>query len=295
MATVTRAVIPAAGLGTRFLPLTKALPKELVPVVDRPAIQYVIEEAVRSGIDDVLVVSGRGKQGLEDHFDRAVELELELERRGKTGALEEVRALSDLADIHFVRQGEPLGLGHAVGVARKHIGDHPFAVLLPDDIMVDNSLLAGMIATFDERQSTVLALLEMAIEEISAYGSAEVEEPDGSDGNVVKVLGVVEKPAPEDAPSNLAVIGRYVFTPEIFDAIERVKPGVGGEIQLTDAVELLLADQSVYGYRFGEGRHDTGNKLDWLKATVEFASVRPDLGPDFRAFLADFVRRTGIV
>jgi UTP--glucose-1-phosphate uridylyltransferase len=292
VATVTRAVIPAAGLGTRFLPLTKAQPKELVPVVDKPAIQYVIEEAAQSGIDDVLVITGRGKQGIEDHFDRAVELELELERRGKTAELDVVRSLSDLADVHFVRQGEPLGLGHAVGVARKHVGDHPFAVLLPDDIMVDNSLLSGMIATFEAKQSTVLALMEMAVlEDISAYGAADVEE---ADGNVVKVRGVVEKSPPEEAPSNLAVIGRYVFTPEIFDAIERVKPGVGGELQLTDAVGLLLNEQDVYGYRFTEGRFDTGNKLDWLRTTVEFAAARDDLGPDFRAFLADFVRREGI-
>jgi UTP--glucose-1-phosphate uridylyltransferase len=288
---VTKAVIPAAGLGTRFLPLTKAQPKEMVPVVDRPAIQYVVEEAVRAGIDDILIITGRTKRSVEDHFDRHVELELELEKRGKHADLELVRSLADLADIHYVRQAEPLGLGHAVGVARKHVGDHPFAVMLPDDVMVDDAaLLSGMIATFDERQSSVLALMEVEGDAISAYGSAAVDAASSTE-RVVRVLGVVEKPRPEDAPSNLAVIGRYVFTPEIFDAIEQVKPGVGGEIQLTDAVALLLETQEVYGFRFSEGRYDTGNKLDWLVATVELAAARDDLGPAFRAFLRDFVAR----
>ncbi|MGH9243781.1 MAG: UTP--glucose-1-phosphate uridylyltransferase GalU [Acidimicrobiales bacterium] len=290
MSRVTKAVIPAAGLGTRFLPLTKAQPKEMVPVVDKPAIQYVIEEAVRAGIDDILIITGRGKRSVEDHFDRNVELELELEQRGKRDELEAVRALNDLADIHYVRQGEPMGLGHAVGCARKHVGDAPFAVLLPDDLMVDDAaLLSGMIATFEERGGSVLALLEVSLEAIAALGAAEVEEAEGGDGRVVRVLGVVEKPAPEDAPSNLALIGRYVFTPQIFDAIEQVKPGVGGEIQLTDAIGLLV-DQGVYGCRFDTGRFDTGNKLDWLIATVELAAARDDLGPAFTAFLADFAR-----
>ncbi len=286
---VTKAVIPAAGLGTRFLPLTKAQPKEMVPLVDRPAIQYVVEEAVRAGIDDILIITGRTKRSVEDHFDRHVELELELEKRGKYADLDLVRSLADLADIHYVRQAEPLGLGHAVGVASKHVGDHPFVVMLPDDVMVDDAaLLSGMIATFDERQSSVLALMEVEGDAISAYGSADVV-PSGNGGDVVQVRGVVEKPRPEDAPSNLAVIGRYVFTPQIFDAIEQVKPGVGGEIQLTDAVALLLESQDVYGFRFREGRYDTGNKLDWLVATVELAARRDDLGPAFRAFLRDFV------
>jgi UTP--glucose-1-phosphate uridylyltransferase len=290
---VTKAVIPAAGLGTRFLPLTKAQPKEMVPLVDRPAIQYVVEEAVRAGIDDILIITGRTKRSVEDHFDRHVELELELDKRGKHDDLELVRSLADLADIHYVRQAEPLGLGHAVGVGAKHVGDHPFAVLLPDDVMVDDAaLLSGMIDAFEQRQGTVLALMEVEGDAIAAYGSADVESSDGSDG-VLTVRGVVEKPKPEDAPSNLAVIGRYVFTPEIFEAIEQVKPGVGGEIQLTDAIDLLLQRQSVYGYRFSSGRYDTGNKLDWLVATVELAADREDLGPAFRAFLRDFVGRLG--
>jgi UTP--glucose-1-phosphate uridylyltransferase len=284
---VTRAVIPAAGLGTRFLPLTKAQPKEMVPVVDRPAIQYVVEEAVGAGIDDILIITGRTKRSVEDHFDRNVELELELERRGKRDDLDLVRSLAELADIHYVRQAEPLGLGHAVGVAAKHVGDHPFAVLLPDDLMVDDAaLLSGMISTFGGRGGSVLALMEVEGDAISAYGSADVEPIDDV---VVQVRGVVEKPAPETAPSNLAVIGRYVFTPEIFEAIEQTKPGVGGEIQLTDAIGLLLEQQDVFGYRFSEGRYDTGNKLDWLVATVELAARRDDLGPGFRAFLRDFV------
>jgi UTP--glucose-1-phosphate uridylyltransferase len=290
---VTKAVIPAAGLGTRFLPLTKAQPKEMVPLVDRPAIQYVVEEAVQAGIEDILIITGRTKRSVEDHFDRHVELELELDKRGKHDDLELVRSLADLADIHYVRQAEPLGLGHAVGVAAKHVGDHPFAVLLPDDVMVDEAaLLSGMIEAFEQRQGTVLALMEVEGDAISAYGSADVESSDGAaggDGAVLTVRGVVEKPKPEDAPSNLAVIGRYVFTPEIFEAIEQVKPGVGGEIQLTDAIDLLLQRQSVYGYRFSSGRYDTGNKLDWLVATVELAAKREDLGPAFRAFLHEFV------
>jgi UTP--glucose-1-phosphate uridylyltransferase len=290
--TVTRAVIPAAGLGTRFLPLTKEVPKELVPVVDKPAVQYVVEEAVRAGIDDILIITGRSKRGVEDHFARNVELEMELGQRDKKDALEEVRALAEMAQVHSVRQMEPLGLGHAVGVARRHIGDHPFAVLLPDDLMVDDAaLLSGMIATHDEHDASVLALMETPREEISAYGVAAVDPPDGEHADVLRVRAVVEKPRPEDAPSNLAVVGRYVFTPEIFDAIDQVKPGVGGEIQLTDAVGLLLDTDEVYGRRLTGRRYDTGNKVDWLKANVELAAERDDLGPDFRAFLRDFVGR----
>jgi UTP--glucose-1-phosphate uridylyltransferase len=253
----------------------------------------VVEEAVQAGIDDILIITGRTKRSVEDHFDRHVELELELEKRGKHDDLDLVRSLADLADIHYVRQAEPLGLGHAVGVAAKHVGDHPFAVLLPDDVMVDDAaLLTGMIEAFEQRNSTVLALMEVEGDAISAYGSADVEPSEaGAASDVLAVRGVVEKPKPDEAPSNLAVIGRYVFTPEIFEAIDQVKPGVGGEIQLTDAIDLLLQRQKVYGYRFSTGRYDTGNKLDWLVATVELAAVREDLGPAFRAFLKDFVPR----
>ena len=283
---VTKAVIPAAGLGTRFLPATKAQPKEMLPVVDKPAIQYVVEEAVRAGIDDILIITGRNKRTLEDHFDRAVELELELEQRGKLDQLKEVRALADLADIHYVRQGEALGLGHAVSVARKHIGDHPFVVLLGDDLMDERiPHLERMIEQHERLQRSVIALME--VDDPSIYGCARCDEVGE---NLVRITEIVEKPKREVAPSNLAVMGRYVFTPEIFDALAQVQPGVGGEIQLTDAIALLMKDQEVYGYTFSEGRYDTGNKLDYLRATVELASRREDLGPAFRAYLADFVR-----
>ena len=284
---VTKAVIPAAGLGTRFLPATKAQPKEMLPVVDKPAIQYVVEEAVRAGIDDILIISGRGKRSLEDHFDRNVELESFLAARGKEADLESVRQLAEMAEIHFVRQGEPLGLGHAVSVARKHVGDNSFVVMLGDDIMDERStVLTDMIAVHDERGDAVIALSEVSPEEISSYGCVD---PVARDGHLVTLRGIVEKPAAADAPSNLAVMGRYVFTPEIFDALERVEPGVGGEIQLTDAIAMLMADHPVHGWVFDEGRYDIGNKLDYLRATVELAAGRDDLGPEFRKFLVGFV------
>jgi UTP--glucose-1-phosphate uridylyltransferase len=284
--TVRKAVIPAAGLGTRFLPATKAQPKEMLPVVDKPAIQYVVEEAVRAGIDDILIITGRNKRTLEDHFDRAVELELELEQRGKLDQLKEIRALADLADIHYVRQGEALGLGHAVSVARKHIGDHPFVVLLGDDLMDERiPHLERMIEQHERLQRSVIALME--VDDPSIYGCARCDEVGE---NLVRITEIVEKPKREVAPSNLAVMGRYVFTPDIFDALAQVQPGVGGEIQLTDAIALLMKEQDVYGYTFSEGRYDTGNKLDYLRATVELAARREDLGPAFRAYLADFVR-----
>ena len=283
---VRKAVIPAAGLGTRFLPATKAQPKEMLPVVDKPAIQYVVEEAVRAGIDDILIITGRNKRTLEDHFDRAVELELELEQRGKLDQLKEIRALADLADIHYVRQGEALGLGHAVSVARKHVGDHPFVVLLGDDLMDERiPHLERMIEQHERLQRSVIALME--VDDPSIYGCARCDEVGE---NLVRITEIVEKPKREVAPSNLAVMGRYVFTPEIFDALAQVQPGVGGEIQLTDAIALLMKEQDVYGYTFSEGRYDTGNKLDYLRATVELAARREDLGPAFRAYLADFVR-----
>ena len=293
MTTVRKAVIPAAGLGTRFLPATKAQPKEMLPVVDKPAIQYVVEEAVQAGIDDILIITGRGKRSLEDHFDRSIELEVSLEASGKVELLAEIRGLAELADIHYVRQGEALGLGHAVAVARKHVGDEPFAVLLGDDIMDERStVLQEMIASFERRQSSVIAIKRFPREEVKFYGCIEAdEEPDG----LMNVRSIVEKPKPEDAPSDMAVMGRYVFTPQIFDAIHRTAPGVGGEIQLTDAIGVLLADQPVFGYVFEHGRFDIGKKLDYLRATVELALDRDDLGPEFAEFLADVVKRRGIV
>jgi UTP--glucose-1-phosphate uridylyltransferase len=289
---VTKAVIPAAGLGTRFLPATKAQPKEMLPVVDKPAIQYVVEEAVRAGIDDILIITGRGKRSLEDHFDRNFELEYYLEQKGKIHDLGEIQALAEMADIHYVRQGEPLGLGHAVSVARKHVGDNAFVVMLGDDIMDRRStVLEEMIATHEQYGRSVVALSRFPIEEISSYGCVR---PEQVTERLVRILDIVEKPQPADAPSDLAVMGRYVFTPEIFEALERVRPGVGGEIQLTDAIALLLADQAVYGYEFAEGRYDIGKKLDYLRATVELAIEREDLGPEFRAFLAELVRERGL-
>ena len=293
--TVKKAVIPAAGLGTRFLPATKAQPKEMLPIIDRPAIQYVVEEAVRAGIDDILIITGRGKRAIEDHFDRNFELEYYLEQKGKTEDVADIRELAELADIHYVRQGEPLGLGHAVAVARKHVGDNPFAVMLGDDIMDEQSrVLEGMIAVYEQRRRSVVALKEFPIDEMSSYGCARPDAVDGDEG-LVQILDIVEKPAPEVAPSTLAVMGRYVFSPAIFDCLDQVEPGVGGEIQLTDAIALLLAEEDVFGYVFDEGRYDIGQKLDYLRATVELAVDRDDLGADFRAFLADFVERKKIV
>ena len=287
--TVRTAVIPAAGLGTRFLPATKAQPKEMLPVVDRPAIQYVVEEAMAVGIDDVLVVTSRGKSAIEDHFDRLPELEAELDRKGKHEALGAVRALAEGVRMHYVRQGEPLGLGHAVAMAADHVGRSPFAVLLPDDLMVDDAaLLRGMLGAQAERGASVIALKRVPGEEISAYGCPRVEQVDGP---LVRIHEIVEKPSPEEAPSDLAVTGRYVFTPAIFEALDKVEAGKGGEIQLTDAIGQLSASEPVYGWVFTDGRHDVGTPLDHLRATVEIALAHPELGSAFGAFLADAVRR----
>ncbi len=293
MTKVRKAVIPAAGLGTRFLPATKAQPKEMLPVVDKPAIQYVVEEAVAAGIRDILVVTGRSKKSIEDHFDRSVELEQQLEHVGKHELLKQMQEIAGLADVHYVRQAEPKGLGHAVSVARQHTGDEPFVVMLPDDLMVAGSpVLADMLDAYERHQAAVIALKPVAPEEISAYGCAR-PEPTGED-NLVRILDVVEKPAPAEAPSNLAVMGRYVFGPSVYDALEQVQPGKNGEIQLTDAIALLLAQEPVHGYVFEEGRYDIGDKLDYLRATVELALGRDDLGPGFRRVLADVARRHGL-
>ena len=286
---VRKAVIPAAGLGTRFLPATKAQPKEMLPVVDKPAIQYVVEEAVAAGIDDILIITGRSKRSIEDHFDRQFELEYHLDRSGKHGELGQVVDLAELADIHYVRQGEPLGLGHAVSVAEKHVGDHPFVVLLGDEFMAPTStLLTDMIDFHQQYGRSVLALQEVEPAEIKRYGCAK---PERISDQLVQILDIVEKPEPAAAPSNLAVMGRYVFTPEIFEKIEQVTPGVGGEIQLTDAIALLLEDQAVYGATFNGGRHDTGTVPAYLQTIVELALERPDLGPEFGRFLAEVCER----
>ena len=289
---VRKAVIPAAGLGTRFLPFSKAVPKEMLPVVDRPVIEYVVREAVSAGIEDVLIITSRHKKTVEDHFDRHPELEQALADKGKLDEVELVRSLSDLAQIHFIRQGEALGLGHAIGMARSHVGDEPFVVLLGDDIMHQRAgVLPGMLAAYERHGSSVVALMEVAKEDISAYGCAAAEPVDD---RIVKVTDIVEKPAPEDAPSNLAVMGRYLFTPQIFDEIERTGPGVGGEIQITDAMASLMGYQDLLGFTFGEGRYDTGKKLDYLRAVVELALERDDIGPDFRPVLAEIARREGL-
>lgn len=293
MSKVRKAVIPAAGLGTRFLPATKSQPKEMVPVIDKPTIQYVVEEAVGAGITDILVITGRGKRAIEDHFDRNFELEFYLEQGKKNEELEQVQSISEMADIHYIRQRDPLGLGHAVSVARQHVGSEPFAVLLGDDIMVDDSkLLRSMLDVYDRYGRSVVAVLEVPREDIRNYGCVT---PEVMEENLVRIRSIVEKPKPEDAPSNLAVIGRYVFTPEIFDALDRITPGAGGELQLTDAISLLLQTQTVFGYAFETGRYDIGKKIDFLRATVELALDRADLGDEFRSFLADLVQRRRIV
>lgn len=294
MTQVRKAVIPAAGLGTRFLPATKSSPKEMLPIVDKPSIQYVVEEAVRAGLTDILIVTGRSKRAIEDHFDRNFELEHYLEKGGKTDLLKDVQAASEMADIHYIRQRDPLGLGHAVSVARQHIGDEPFAVLLGDDIMVDDSaLLRSMLDVHDRYGRSVIALQEVAPDEISSYGCVEPEHVHEHDG-LVEVQRIVEKPPADEAPSNLAVIGRYVFTPEIFDALDRIEPGRGGELQLTDAIALLLADQSVYGRIFETGRFDVGQKVDFLRANIELALDRPELAVEVEAVLLEIVRRRGL-
>ncbi|HVF03807.1 MAG TPA: UTP--glucose-1-phosphate uridylyltransferase GalU [Frankiaceae bacterium] len=284
---ITKAVIPAAGLGTRFLPATKAAPKEMLPVVDKPAIQYVVEEAVRAGLTDVLMVTGRGKRALEDHFDRNWELEAALEAKGDTKRLALVRESSELADVHYIRQGTPLGLGHAVLQAVPHVGNEPFAVLLGDDIIDERSpLLETMVAVRQQRGGSVVALMEVSEEQIAMYGCAAVRDR-GDD--VVEVTGLVEKPDPKDAPSNLAVIGRYVLSPGIFAALRETPPGRGNEIQLTDAMQLLLATEPMHGVVFRGRRYDTGDRGDYLKAVVRLAVERDDIGPDFLEWLRKFV------
>jgi UTP--glucose-1-phosphate uridylyltransferase len=289
---VRKAVIPAAGLGTRFLPATKSLPKEMLPLVDKPGIQWVVEEAVRAGITDILVIVGRTKKAIEDHFDFAPELEASLEASGKTELAELVRSVAELANVHFIRQGSPRGLGHAVGIARHHVGDEPFAVLLPDDIMDERStLLADMIAVTDRTSSPTIALKRFPPDEISAYGCVAA---DSIDDHLVQITDMVEKPKAADAPSDLAIMGRYILTPDIFDHIDRVVPGAGGELQLTDAMRTLLAERAFYGVVFDTGRFDTGNKLDWLRATVEVALRHPELAGPFRSALTEIVRREQI-
>jgi UTP--glucose-1-phosphate uridylyltransferase len=285
----TKAVIPAAGLGTRFLPATKAVPKELLPVVDKPALQYIVEEAAAAGITDVLLVTGRGKSAMVDHFDRRPDLEQQLSIDGKVDLLEAIVAPSELVAIHTSRQPEPLGLGHAVLCAAAHVGNEPFAVMLGDDLIDERDpLLPTMIELQSRTGGIVVGLIEVPREQTRLYGVVAAEPTD--DPDVLAISAMVEKPEPEDAPSNLIVIGRYVLPPEIFDAIRETKPGAGGEIQLTDAMAALGASGTpVHGVLFRGRRYDTGDRQSYLRAVVQIASDREDLGPDFRAWLADFV------
>ena len=291
---VTKAVIPAAGLGTRFLPATKAMPKEMLPVVDKPAIQYVVEEAVAAGLDDVLFVTGRSKRSLEDHFDRNLELEVALSQKGDLDRLALVNASTQLARIHYVRQGDPMGLGHAVLVAEQHVGYEPFAVLLGDDLIDErDQILPAMMKVQEQYGGSVIALMEVPQDQISLYGCAAAEATSTAD--VVRITDLVEKPAIGEAPSNLAIIGRYVLDPSVFEVLAKTAPGRGGEIQLTDALRALaIADPAkgggVHGVIFRGRRYDTGDKLSYLQAVVRLAADRDDLGPEFRAWLADFVK-----
>ncbi|ALC29285.1 MULTISPECIES: UTP--glucose-1-phosphate uridylyltransferase GalU [Streptomyces] len=289
---ITKAVIPAAGLGTRFLPATKATPKEMLPVVDKPAIQYVVEEAASAGLEDVLLITGRNKRALEDHFDRNYELESALQKKGDADRLARVQESSALATTHYVRQGDPKGLGHAVLCAAPHVGDQPFAVLLGDDLIDPRDpLLARMIEIQERHGGSVVALMEVEPSQIHLYGCAAVETTE--DGDVVKVTDLVEKPAPADAPSNYAIIGRYVLDPAVFDVLRQTEPGRGGEIQLTDALQTLAADEKiggpVHGVVFKGRRYDTGDRGDYLRAIVRLACEREDLGPEFRSWLRTFV------
>ena len=287
MSTVRKAVIPAAGLGTRFLPATKAQPKEMLTIVDKPAIQYVVEEAVAAGIDDILIVTGTAKKSLEDHFDRNFELETLLERKGKMEPLKDIISIANMANFHFTRQGEPLGLGHAVLMAEHHVGDQPFVVLLPDELMTARGeTVASMISAYEETETSVVALREVPESEISSYGCAASEPV--RDG-LVKIPHIVEKPAAEDAPSNLAVMGRYLFTAEIFEHLHTTQPGVGGEIQLTDAMATIADGSGLHGIIDNRGSWDAGQKLDFLRAQVELGLQHPELGGPFRELLNEIL------
>lgn len=289
MKRVRKAIIPAAGLGTRFLPATKAMPKEMLPIVDKPTIQYIIEEAVASGIDDIIIVTGKGKRAIEDHFDNAFELEHNLVEKGKFDLLEKVQIPSGLANIHYIRQQEPKGLGHAVWCARNFIGDEPFAVLLGDDIVEsEEPCLKQLINQYEMTGSSVIGVQNVNINETDRYG---IVNPLSNEGRLYKVSSLVEKPKLGEAPSTLAIMGRYVFTPEIFKFLDEQEIGAGGEIQLTDAIQKLNQAQSVYGYNFTGKRHDVGEKLGFIKTTVEFALKHDDLKTDVLDFLKDLLEK----
>ena len=282
-----KAVIPAAGLGTRFLPITKAQPKEMLPVYDKPTIQYVVEEAVASGIKDILIITGRGKRAIEDHFDRAVELEMALNSAGKSDYLKQLEDISNLASIHFIRQREQLGLGDAVYCARRYVGDEPFAVLLGDTITIAQvPCTKQLIDVFEKYGSSVIAVEKVSREKISSHGIIKGKKT----GKVYKIEDLVEKPKPEKAPSDLGIIGRYILTPGIFECMEKVKPGVGREIQLTDALRILKEKQEIYAYEFKGKRYDIGNKLDWLKSSIEIALNSEEIGKELRTYLREILK-----
>lgn len=281
---IKKAVIPAAGLGTRFLPATKAQPKEMLPIVDKPTIQYIIEEAVASGIEEILIITGRNKKCIEDHFDKSVELELELEKSGKQEMLKLVREISDMVDIHYIRQKEPKGLGHAISCAKTFVGNEPFAVLLGDDLVYNEEkpCLKQLIDCYNEYNTSILGVQTVDEKDVDKYG---IIKGIHIEGRVHKVRGLVEKPAVEEAPSNIAILGRYIITPQIFKILEETKPGRGGEIQLTDALSKLIGEEAIYAYEFEGTRYDIGDKLGFLKATVEYALRREDLRDRFTEYL----------
>jgi UTP--glucose-1-phosphate uridylyltransferase len=285
---IKKAVIPAAGLGTRFLPATKALPKEMLPIVDKPAIQYIVEEAVASGIEDILIITGRGKRAIEDHFDKSFELEHTLASKGKFEVVEELENIANMVNIHYIRQKEPKGLGHAVWCARKFIGKEPFAVLLGDDIIYsEKPCLLQMINVYERLKCSVIGIEKVPYEDTSKYG---IIKPDSNkDSNIYPILDLVEKPSPEKAPSNLAVIGRYILTPDIFDFLENLPPGAGGEIQLTDALRLLVKKQNMVGFAFTGKRYDTGNVQGYLQANIEYALRRDELKDELMRYLSSLI------
>lgn len=280
---VKKAVIPAAGLGTRFLPITKSQPKEMVPVVDKPTIQYVVEEAVASGIDDVLIVTGRGKRAIEDHFDRSVELESILKSKNDHQAVKELEDIAHMADMHYIRQKVALGLGHAVLCAKKHIGDNPFAVLLGDIITLeDTPCTKECIEAYDKYGASVIAVERVPMQDVRKYGVIAGEKVGD---NIYRITDMVEKPDPKDAPSDLAILGRYILTPTIFEMLEKTTPGLGGEIQLTDALKALLEKEEIYAIEVTGPRYDIGNKLSWIKATIELALMNEEFGKDLSDYL----------
>ena len=282
---IKKAVIPAAGWGTRLLPATKAQPKEMLPIVDKPSIQYIVEEAVAAGIEDILIITSKNKQSIEDHFDKSKALEMALEKKGKTELLNEVQNISEMITIHSVRQKEQKGLGHAISCAKTFVGDEPFAVLLGDDIIHSQKpVIKQMMEVYEEKESAVLGCKTVARKDVSKYGIVYFSQ---KDGDVYKVEDLIEKPEVEKAPSELAILGRYIITPDIFDILENTLPGKGGEIQLTDALKTLLDQRAVYGYDFEGKRYDVGNKMGFLKTTVELALAREDLGPEFKAYLKE--------